>query len=209
MSPIVVPTGATPSVVEFIGKIRTDLFDAGQRAGEQPRWLDSDLARALDRANDKYSATAPYLKQELIPTIAGSRLYASPSDCWWIDTAEYPYGQWPKWYQNFAESLTPYIPEPAAGGAVVSVEAGTAFTGPQTWYIAFIAPGGGTTIPVPIASIDVPPPVACSALLAGIPTGPYGVIDRAIYRGTPTSTPRLVANLGDNTTTTFLDQVPD
>ena len=54
MSPIVVPTGATPSVTEFIGKIRTDLFDAGQRAGEQPRRLDSDLARALDRADDKY-----------------------------------------------------------------------------------------------------------------------------------------------------------
>ena len=71
-----------------------------------------DIARALDRANDKYSSVAPYLKQELMFTIPGSRIYPSPEGCWWIDSVEYPYGQWPKWYQTFQKVLSPYIPEP-------------------------------------------------------------------------------------------------
>jgi hypothetical protein len=205
MSPIVVPTGGTPSVAEFIGKIRTDLFDAGQRAGEQPRWLDSDLARALDRANDKYSSTAPYLKQELISTIAGSRLYASPADCWWIDSAEYPYGQWPKWYQNVIESLTPYIPEPPENTATAALQAGTAYAGPRPGISHLLPQEEARRYPVPIASISAPPGGSYCALLSGIPLGPYGVI----YRSAGASAPQPVGNLGDNTTELFLDMVAD
>jgi hypothetical protein len=68
MSPIVVPTGATPTISDLTACIRLDLFDAGQRAGDDQRWWDVDLIRAPDRANEKYSTVAPYLKEALIPT---------------------------------------------------------------------------------------------------------------------------------------------
>jgi hypothetical protein len=209
VSPVVVPTGGTPTVSEFIGKIRTDLFDAGQRTGEQPRWLDGDIARALDRANDKYSSVAPYLKQELMFTIPGSRIYPSPEGCWWIDSVEYPYGQWPKWYQTFQEALSPYIPEPPDGGATATQVSGTTITGSHTWYVAFVAPGGGATIPVPIATLRAPPQAPYAALLTEIPLGPYGIIDRGIYRSPDAAPAQLVAKIGDNSTDLFLDAVPD
>lgn len=45
MCPLVIPTGATPTLSDFIARIRLDLFDAGQRAGDQLRWTDTDIAR--------------------------------------------------------------------------------------------------------------------------------------------------------------------
>lgn len=208
-SPLVIPTGGTPTVSEFIGKIRTDLFGAGQRAGEQPRWLDGDIARALDRANDKYSSVAPYLKQELLLTIRGSRIYPSPADCWWIDSVEYPYGQWPKWYQTFRESLSPYVPEPAEGGGSVTPDVGTAMTGMHTWYVTFVGVGGTTTLPVPIATLTAPQGETYSAMVTGIPVGPYGIVDRGIYRSVGTEPAQLVGTIGDNSTEEYLDAVPE
>lgn len=90
MSPLVISTGATPTLADFIARVRTDLFDAGQRVGDEPRWADSDLTRALDRSNDRYSSVGPYLKEVLIPTAPYMRLYAKPADAWFCDAAEYP-----------------------------------------------------------------------------------------------------------------------
>ena len=81
--------------------------------------------------------------------------------------------------------------------------------GTHTWYVGFLAPGGGATTPVPIATLTQPPGTAHAALLTDIRVGPYGVVDRALYRSAGTETPRLVGNLGDNATDVYLDEKGD
>lgn len=209
MSPVVIPTGATPTVSDFAGRVRADLFDAGQRAGEQPRWLDSDLTRALDRANDKYSSVAPYLRQLLVPTVAGSRRYAVPADCWYVDRIEYPYGEWPAWFQPFQELLSPLISHPPVGAGSVSFSSGGALSaGTYSWYVTFTTPGEGETEPSLLVTSG--PSAGAQANLDGIPSGPYGVTGRNLYRtaaGGATAT--LLAVIADNTTTRWVDADSD
>ncbi len=210
MSPIVVVTGLTPTLSDFIARLRLDLFDAGQRAGDQPRWTDMDLARALDRATDVYTSAAPLLKQTLIPTWPFSRLYALPPDAWFADAVEYPYGLFPHWSQPFEERLSALVPPPAsAPPATISLGAGGALSsGAYSWQITHLVPGGGETMPTPLASGTAT--AGQRALLGGLPLGPYGVVDRRIYRTAAGGTqPTLAGSVGDNLTTIFVDGAAD
>jgi hypothetical protein len=209
--PIVIPASATPTLADFVARVRTDLFDAGQRAGEQPRWLDSDLVRALDRANDTYSGVAPLLKELLMSTIPQSRLYASPSDAWWIDQVEYPHGLWPKRYQPFLERRSPLIPPPPADTGTVRLVAGGALSaGWYQWAITYVVPGGGETEPTVLAG-PVTASAGQAAQLSDLPLGPYGVTDRAIYRTRVGSSGPYwrVGSVGDNQGTSYLDTLSD
>src|SRR5579884_2903209 len=211
--PILVPTGSSPSLADFTSRVRTDLFDAGQRAGEQPRWADSDLQRALDRANDKYSSAAPYLKQILTQTFPGARRYAVPADAWFVDQVEYPYGAWPTWLQPFEELLSPLISAPVVSPAAAVSFSNTGNTdlnpGAYSWYVSFVTPGGETTA-VLFQTATAAPGSYHQALLSNLPIGPYGVTARNLYRTAAGGTgATLVTQIQDNTTTTYLDSASD
>src|SRR5579884_1923535 len=202
--PILVPTGSSPSLADFTSRVRTDLFDAGQRAGEQPRWADSDLQRALDRANDKYSSAAPYLKQILTQTFPGARRYAVPADAWFVDQVEYPYGAWPTWLQPFEELLSPLISAPVVSPAAAVSFSNTGNTdlnpGAYSWYVSFVTPGGETTA-VLFQTATAAPGSYHQALLSNLPIGPYGVTARNLYRTAAGGTgATLVTQIQDNTT---------
>ena len=208
MSPIVIPTGSSPTLADFTDRVRSDLFDAGQRAGDTARWLDADLARALDRANDRYSSVAPNLKEAVVPTFPYSRIYAAPSDAWNTDAAEYPYGQWPKWWQPTIDRTSALQQPPVAGSGAVSFGPdGQLSPGEHTWWMSFVVPGGGETTAVPVASGTAQ---AGQTAEVSIPCGPYGVTDRNIYRTqTGGSSATLVSNVGDNVAAAFADTFSD
>ena len=208
MPPIVVPTSLTPTLSDLMGRVRLDLFDAGQRAGDQPRWTDQDLARSLDRAVDRYSTIAPYLKEALLPTTPYSRLYPLPADAWWVDAAEFPYGQWPKWFQPVEEKLSALVTPPtAASSSAAFSPSGHLSAGTYAWMASFVVPGGGETTAAPIAS-GVAQANQRAALT--LPLGPYGVSDRRLYRTAANGGAyTLVGSAGDNVTTTFVDSASD
>ncbi|HEY7356882.1 MAG TPA: hypothetical protein VH590_10460, partial [Ktedonobacterales bacterium] len=66
---------------------RQDLFDP---AGTNQRWQTSDLARALDKAVERYSAYAPNIVPVDMASVPGQRTYAFPagmspaSGAWWV-----------------------------------------------------------------------------------------------------------------------------
>jgi hypothetical protein len=208
--PLVIPTTPQPTLTGFISRVRLDLFDAGQRAGDLPRWLDDDLARALDRSNDAYSTVAPYLKQTLMPTAAGSRLYVRPDDAWWIDAVEYPFGLWPRWYQAVEERVSPFMAEPPAnagtvGFVIAPVGSPGLSAGAYSWTVSFVTPGG-ETLAVPLATGTAS--AGQAAELSGLPLGPYGVTGRRIYRsdgGDPALAIEITDNVTDSATDTGAD----
>lgn len=208
MSPLVVPTGTSPTISDFISRVRADLFDSGQRVGDEQRWSDSDLVRALDRSNDRYSAVGPNLKQIVMPTFPYMRIYALPADAWFTDAAEYPYGQWPKWWQPTIDGVSALVQSPPAGaGAVSFVPDGNLSAGTYGWQITNVVPGGGETLPVAlcsgVASLN-------EAANLSIPQGPYGVSDRRIYRTQAGgSTFTLAGAVGDNVVTNYIDSGSD
>lgn len=208
MCPLVIPTGPSPTLGDVLARVRLDLFDAGQRDGDQPRWTDVDLARAIDRSIDRYSTVAPYLREALLPTEPFMRIYGTPSDAWWIDAAEYPYGQWPKWWQPVQERLSALVAAPAAGLGTVSFSpGGNLSAGAYSWLTSFVVPGGGETTAALLASATANS--GGTATLA-IPVGPYGVSDRRIYRtAAGGSNCTLVGSPGDNVAAAFVDGASD
>src|SRR5579872_2864337 len=208
MTPIVIPTGPTPTLSDLMARVRLDLFDAGQRAGEQPRWSDTDLSRAMDRANEKYSTVSPYLKESLVPTAPYMRLYAMPADAWWIDAAEFPYGQWPKWWQPVIEKLSIFVTSPPAlAGSPAFGPSGHLSAGQYSWMVTYVVPGGGETAAAPLASGYAQS--GQSATLP-LPVGPYGVSDRNVYRTSAGGSAfTLAGSAGDNMATSYADGLSD
>jgi hypothetical protein len=78
--------------------------------------------------------------------------------------------------------------------------------GSYLWGVTFVVPGGGETTLAPLAG-PVTAPANGAATISNVPVGPYGVIDRNIYRTlVGTLAPYyLVGSVGDNTSTTYLD----
>src|ERR1035437_8699233 len=119
-----VPPFAMPTLGDALVRLRQDIFD---QAGSSPRWQDSDLRRAIDRALDQYSFAAPWLRTALVPAVGGCRLYGIPdggsgSPAWWVEAVEYPTGDYPRRYVPFQEMTQPSLglaPTPTAtvGGA--------------------------------------------------------------------------------------------
>lgn len=207
-----IPTSALTQR-ELITNIRNDLGDTNSAAYQ---WSDTILGRQIDRAVERYSKAAPNYSISQIPTIKASRLYASPFQSWWMESVEYPLGQWPKQFQTFIERQSPLIATPTWGATssngTTPTGGGAAGSGPPagTYLYAFsyLVPGAGETLPS--ATISVVTTSSGPIDLTGIPLGPYGVIDRNVYRShAGGSSLYLVSNLGDNTSTTFIDSALD
>src|SRR6185437_2750384 len=102
---------AAPTIDDALIALRQDIFD---QAGPSPRWQDSDLTRAIDRALDRYSFMAPLVQNVIVPCVAGSRLYPMPTNplgtAWWMEQAEYPTDQWPRSYKPYQELPQPQLP---------------------------------------------------------------------------------------------------
>ena len=89
---------AVPTLADALSRLRQDVFD---QAGGIPRWADSDLQRAVDRAVDRYSFISPFIQTTIVPAVAGSRLYTVPAavlfgPSWWVEAVEYPTNCYPR-----------------------------------------------------------------------------------------------------------------
>ena len=183
--------------------IRQDLSDTDST---NYRWSDAVIAREVDRAVDRYSQVAPNLSISQIPTIPYSRLYAIPTNAWWIERIEYPVGRWPKQYQKWFERISPKIFDPLYSNpyftgvpqfGVTAAAGGQLSSGVYKYAFTWIVPGGGETLPS--AVVTVTSPASGIATLASIPNGPYGVVDCTIYRTQVNgSTLSFLTNLGSS-----------
>src|SRR5579884_2762886 len=107
--------GGHPTLAEAIADLRQDLFDRAQNVapGAAQRWADDDLARALDRAVDEYSFVSPLIACAMTATLPLTRSYAFPPGAWWIESVEYPSGEYPPILVPFEEGVTPSLGTPA------------------------------------------------------------------------------------------------
>lgn len=82
---------ASPTLADALTRLRQDIFD---QAGASPRWADSDLTRAIDRALDEYSIVQPFLQAVYVAAVQNSRIYPVPTNPlgtgWWIDSWSSP-----------------------------------------------------------------------------------------------------------------------
>jgi len=205
--------GLTTSIVRT--NVRNDLMDLDP---SNQRWMDATINREIDRSVDRYSQVAPLYIWSQVPTIAASRLYPTPYAAWFMERVEYPLGQYPKRFVIFSERTSPLIAPPAspASGPAFSLArlSGGSLNGTYQYGITYTVPGytspgqGGETTAGVLTSITVG---AGSAVgLAGIPTGPYGVTGRNIYRTAAGGSQLLyLASIADNTTTQLTDSTPD
>jgi hypothetical protein len=197
--------------VTALADLRLDLADPSGTA----RWSDATLNRCIDRANEAYSWAYPLFESQQIPTIKGCNLYASPTSSWYVDKIEYPVGRYPKNFPGFFERKTALIPTPTTvppnNAAPLSVADGGAggllSAGAYQWAFTYLVPGGGETPTSPVVSTTL---LASHKASLSIPTGPYGVQNRNLYRTVAGGAQlKLVAALGDNFTTTYLDNTAD
>lgn len=94
------------TLVQATANLRIDLNDP---TGGGSRWQDTDLQRALDRANERITAVEPDLESVQIATVAQQNIYAKPAGALWIDRVEYPAAQWPPSYPAFTELRYPTV----------------------------------------------------------------------------------------------------
>jgi hypothetical protein len=190
-----------------VNDVRVDLFDTGG----SPRWSDATLNREIDRAVERYSFVSPYLATSQIQSFPNSKLYAVPTlPCWWIHTVEFPLGTWPKTYVTYRERNSPFIANASSVGTVVINHNGLGglSAGNYSWAITMVVPGGETIVSA--TSLTLAAQLNDSASLTGIPTGPYGVTARNVYRTkVGGNTYYLVGQITDNTSTSYTDLVSD
>ncbi|HZU13909.1 MAG TPA: hypothetical protein VFB58_13790 [Chloroflexota bacterium] len=198
----------TLTLTTVTSNIRTDLDDLNAASY---RWVDATIQREIDRAVDRYSLVAPLLQLQQMATTAYSKLYASPSGAWFIDRVEYPLGKWPKSFQPFKERTSPLLQNPTAATGLPTLAAGSGGgqgAGTYLYAYTFTCPGGGETLPSPTTSIVLT--AGQSVLLSSVPTGPYGVTGRNIYRSKAAgATLYLAGSLPDNVTSSYTDAAAD
>lgn len=213
--PLVLPAAepvlpfATPTLGDALVRMRQDIFD---QAGPSPRWQDSDLRRAIERALDQYSFAAPWLRTTLVPAVGGCRLYAIPDGgsggpVWWVESVEYPTGDYPRRYVPFQELTQPSLGLPAAPTAAAS-GAGP-LTGLYRYRVSFLGVGGET-----LSGPSSPPlTLAGGRALVTLPLGPAPYCQgRNLYRtpaGGADGSQLLVATVLDNTETFYEDDMAD
>jgi hypothetical protein len=227
--PVIVPATvaalpfASPTLPDALARLRQDIFDpatplgaaVGQIGGlavQNPRWQDTDLIRAIDRALDQYSFLSPWRQTALVPAVGRCRLYPVPSNgtagpAWWVEAVEYPVGCYPRRFVPFQEVLQPGLGMPAT--PTVSAAGSGTLAGTYIWRVTFLGVAGETAAGPATAPLSL----AGGQALVGLPLGPAPwCMGRCLYR-TPANgadgSQLLVATLGDNTTTTFIDDVPD
>ena len=222
--PLVIPSSvaglpfAAPCLTDALTRLRQDIFD---QAGPSPRWQDSDLTRAIDRALDQYSFVFPWTQTALVNANGGSRLLAVPSvidasvaagsagtgPAWWVESCEYPTGQFPHMTVPFLEMTQPClgVPAPAPVAAVVA-QAGL-LNGTYKYVVTFLGIAGETVVSAASAPIA---PVSQQASVT-IPTGPDPYcLGRNIYRTVAGGSVYLLAGtVADNTTAVWTDDVAD
>ena len=205
---------ATPTLADALVRLRQDLFDQLTVPGLVPsRWADGDLGRAIDRALDRYSLVAPWVRTALLPAVGGARLYpvlAAPSPAgppWWVEGVECPSGCYPRAYVPFQERTQPGLGLPAA--PVAQPASGGALGGVYLYRVTFLGIAGETASSPP----GLPVSLLGQAASVSLPIGPVPYCrGRALYRtaaGGADGTQLLVATLRDNTTTAYLDALPD
>lgn len=185
--------------------VRTDLDDLNSASY---RWQDATIQREIDRALDRYSLVAPLLQLSQIPTIAGSKLYATPAGAWFVDRVEYPLGKWPKSFQPFKERSSPLLQNPSAAIGALGAGSGGQAAGTYLYAYSFTCPGSGETLTSPTTAITLT--AGQSVTLSQVPTGPYGVTGRNLYRSQAGGTTLFLAGtIPDNTTGTYVDKAAD
>jgi hypothetical protein len=204
------PPFAMPTIADALSRLRQDIFDA---AGPSPRWQDTDLTRAIDRAIDRYSFISPFIQTALIPAVGGSRLYALPASAavfgpsWWLEAVEYPTGFYPRRYVPYQEIPQPGLGVPSA--PVATGPSGGPIAGAYRYRVTFVGIAGETLPSPPSNSVNG---IGFGVALA-LPLGPAPYTRaRNLYR-TPANgadgTQLLVATIADNTSTTYVDQATD
>ncbi|HZS77983.1 MAG TPA: hypothetical protein VFA41_15345 [Ktedonobacteraceae bacterium] len=190
---------------------RQDLFDP--LGGPAQRWQTSDIDRAIDKAVDRYSQYYPNIVFTDMAAQPYQRTYPYPTSwnaaypVWWIERILYPlqaYGSY-------------FVPPPA--GMVASAQAGAGLgIGAYQYAVTFLAQGGETT-PSPLASVTTSSGNQ-KVSLTNVPLGPAttatpgvatnSVIGRNLYRTSANGAQLfLLATLQDNSTTSFVDTIPD
>ncbi|HEU5379619.1 MAG TPA: hypothetical protein VFV38_29705 [Ktedonobacteraceae bacterium] len=190
--------------------VRQDLFDP---VGSNQRWQDSDLARAIDRAVERYSQYYPNIAYVDITSQPLQRTYPYPPSwnaaypVWWIERVLFP-------LQVPGSVLAP----PAAGLTATTVAGSGLSVGSYQYAVTFLTPGGETP-PSPLLSVSTTSGNQ-QVNLGSIPLGPIGsptpgivgngVSGRNLYRSAANAdTLALLATLGDNTSTGYSDATPD
>jgi hypothetical protein len=225
------PTLYSLTLTQALANLRTDLSDTVQPY----RWQDSDLTRALDKANERYSQANPWMQAIQIPTVTQCILYPFPAGAFYIDKVEYPVGQattgtpsatpttprWPKQYVSFLERKSPLISAPSftaqpnQGPPQITFSSGGSLgAGLYKYAATYISPApagnpGGETPASPTFQATSPGG-SQQATLTNLPIGPYGVTGRNIYRTTAGGSSLLFAgSIADNVTGTYADQLAD
>jgi len=214
--PLVLPAAApvwpfaAPTIDDALIRLRQDIFD---QAGSSPRWQDSDLERAIDRALDHYSFVAPWLRVAMVPAVGGSRLYGVPNGgaggpTWWVEAVEYPTGEYPRLYVPFQEMTQPGLGVPGVPTAVVAGTAGP-LTGAYRYRVSFLGASGETLA----GPSSAPLTLAGGQALLSLPLGPAPYCQgRNLYRTAANGadgSQLLAATIGENTSTSYQDGTPD
>ena len=196
---------------DIISYVRQDLFDPS--GGSTMRWQDSDIARGIDKAIDRYSSYYPNIVYADMTAQPYQRTYPYPTPwnpaypVWWIERILYPlqaYGS------QFTPPTTSMIATPGAG-AGLSI-------GSYSYAVTFLSQAGETP-PSPLVTTTTTSGNQ-NVILSSIPTGPATtllpgtatntVIGRNVYRTlVGGSTLFLLATLQNNTATSYSDSLPD
>ncbi len=190
--------------------VRQDLFDP---AGTSQRWQTSDIDRAIDKAVDRYTEYYPNIAWVDMSTQPYQRTYPYPTS-WnpnypvlWIERVLYP-------LQVYGSFFSP----PSSGMLATAVAGAGLSIGAYTYAVTFLTTSGETT-PSPLVSVNTTSGNQ-KVNLASIPVGPTQpstpgvvtntVIGRNIYRSVVGGTTLyLLKTIGDNSTTTSTDTIPD
>lgn len=190
--------------------VRQDLFDP---SGGTPRWTNSDIDRALDKAVDRYTQYYPNIAFTDMSTQPYQRTYPYPTS-WntsyppmWIERILYP-------LQTYGSYFTP----PSAGPSAAAVAGAGLGIGVYGYAVTFLSQGGETT-PSPTTNVTTTSGNQ-KVNLSNIPLGPAvtsvpgvavnNVIGRNIYRTTVGGNVLyLLTTITDNVTTTYSDTTAD
>jgi len=210
---------AAPTLADALSRLRQDIFDA---AGPSPRWQDSDLTRAIDRALDQYSFVMPWTQTALLPACGGSRLYAVPTapgatqlpgqagagPSWWVESVEFPTGFFPRRMVPFRELLQPSLGTPPAPTVAANGSAAGPLNGAYQYAVTFLGIAGESAMSAPSAVLAL----AHQQAVVSVPLGPAPYCTgRTIYRIAGSGYPPYLwlATIAGNTTTSFVDAVAD
>ncbi len=190
--------------------VRLDLFDP---AGPNQRWSNTDIDRAIDKAVTRYSQYYPNIAYADMNTRPFQRTYPYPTPwnaaypVWWLERIIYPLQAYGSYFQ------------PPPGGMSASASPGSALgIGLYQYAVTFLSEGGETT-PSPLTTVTTSAGNQCVTLTnmplaSTVPALPGSatntVIGRNLYRSLlGGGSLFLLATLGENSSTSFVDSSPD